>query len=129
MKKKIKAPIIQGRATYYPRNAVCPWCKKKKVMEPHSMAILTGGALAKVRRDVYAGPTTGLKGTLSFHWHGAHDDGEGDHRDKGVIFDIARDVNGGLFALMFCSVKCLRGFLNSCLDDFERKIEKAKPVV
>jgi len=38
MKKKIKAPVIQERATYYPRNAVCPWCKKKKVMEPHLMS-------------------------------------------------------------------------------------------
>jgi hypothetical protein len=129
MKKRSAIPVIEKRNAHYPREAICLWCKKRKVMEPHSMAILSGGALAKVGRNAYSGPTKGLKGNLSFVWHGAHDSGEGDHRNTFVHFDITCDVEGGLFNLMFCSVKCLREFLSSCLDEFERRVKKAKPLV
>jgi hypothetical protein len=128
MKKGIKIPIIRGKRGHYPTKPLCPWCKKRKVMEPHSMAILTGGALAKLGKDYYAGPTKNLKGYLGFHWHGGHDGGKGKYRENDVLYHIADEVEGGLFDIMFCSVKCLREFLNSCLDEFERKVKKLKPL-
>jgi len=123
-----KLPIVKGKRVYHPTKALCPWCKKRKVLEPHSMAILSGGALVRSGADTYTGPTEGLRGFLSFHWHGAHDGGEGGHRDNDLILDIAQDVDGGLFDVMFCSVKCLRAFLNSGLDEFEDRVRKLKPL-
>ncbi len=67
MKKSIKIPLIRGKPGHYPTKPLCPWCKKQKVMEPHSMAILTGGALAKLGKDHYEGPSKNLKGYLGFH--------------------------------------------------------------
>ncbi|MBI4559232.1 MAG: hypothetical protein HY706_16730 [Candidatus Hydrogenedentes bacterium] len=129
MNRRIKLPVMEKRPGHYPKKPLCPWCKKRKVWGPHSMAILCGGALGKIDRDTYAAPTKGLKGFLSLKWHGADDpSGEGEHRYKGVLLYLAEDIYGGYFYLMFCSVKCLRAFLNSCLDEFERRIEKAKPV-
>jgi len=125
----IKLPVVKGKRTLHPKKARCPWCGKRKVREPNSMAILMGGALA-VEKDgkTYSGPTKGLHGFLSFRWHGAHDGGEGDHRENDVILDLADSVDGGLFAIMFCSVDCLRGFLNSCLDMFEQKVGSLQPL-
>ena len=97
-------------------------------MEPHSMAILRAGALARNEDNSYSGPNEDLKAYLQFHWHGAHDDGEGDYRDTGLVFDIAQEVDGGMFDLMFCSVDCMRAFLNACLDQFEQKVKKLKPI-
>ena len=98
-------------------------------MEPHSMAMICAGSLAKCGKNAYSGPTKGLKGYLSFYWHGAHDKGEGNHRDNDVLYYIANEVNGGIFDIMFCSVSCLRSFINFCLDDFENKVNNLKPLV
>ena len=127
MNKKLDLPVVKGKLSNYPKNFVCPWCEEKKVGEPHSMAILSGGAVSQqdsrwYEKRWYAGPTKGLWGQLGFTWHGAHDGGEGEYCEVGVGIDIARQVEGGLFTLMFCTVQCLRKFINSCLDEFEREI-------
>lgn len=119
-------PILEEKAWYHPRQALCPWCRERKVLEPHSMAILSGGALARRDEDTYAGPTEGLRGYLSFDWHGAHDSGEGDYPGGGVSVQVAREVDGGVFYVMFCSVACLRAFLNDCMDKLEKKIQTMK---
>ncbi len=122
MKKKY--PVIKGKTDHYPQKPLCPWCKKHKVLEPHSMAILSGGALTKKGRDHYSGPSNNLNAYLSLTWHGAHDKGEGNDREIGYVLNIAEDVKGGLFDLMFCSTKCLRSFLNACVDELEKQINK-----
>ena len=121
-----KLPIVKGKTAYHPTKALCPWCKKRKVLEPHSMAILSGGALAQEDEDTYSAPTEGLRGYLSLHWHGAHNDGEGNHRENDVILDIASEVDGGVFDIMFCSVGCLRAFVNDCLDKFEKRVQNTE---
>ena len=126
MKKGIKPPVVKGKRASFPDEALCPWCKQNKVLEPHSMAVLSGGALAPQGDDAHGGPTAGLKAYLSFHWHGAHDGGEGEHPETGLLYDIAQEVDGGLFDIIFCSVDCLRAFLNACLDEFEKKVKKVK---
>jgi hypothetical protein len=133
MNGKFKLPVVKGKQSNYPKDFVCPWCMENKVGEPHSMAILSGGAVSQqdsswYEKKWYAGPTKGLWGGLGFTWHGAHDGGEGEYRETGVGIDIARSVEGGLFTLMFCSVKCMRAFINSCLDEFECEIVNLKPL-
>ncbi len=90
------------------------------------MAIISGGALLMNRKDDSGGPSGNLESYLNLSWHGAHDGGEGEDREIGLIMDIAQDVKGGQFDLYFCSTSCLREFLNSCVDELEKRIRKEK---
>ena len=39
---------------------------------------------------------------------------------------VIEDVRGGQADLAFCSTQCLRQFLNHCVDELERLVEKDK---
>jgi len=73
----MKLPTIKNNSTYYPKKALCPWCKKNKVFEPHSFAVLGGGALLMDRKRDYGSSDDRMNAYLSLTWHGAHDDGQG----------------------------------------------------
>jgi hypothetical protein len=119
----MKFPLANGTHTAHPVKAVCPQCKKKKVLEPHSMAIFAGGS-------VYTGRKRGIRdeldGFASITWHGAHDTGIGDDREIYTSTDVARDCQGGQFEIYFCSMDCLRAFFNSWVDALEAKVQKEK---
>lgn len=66
--------------------------------------------------------TTRRHAFLSLVWHGAHDAGVGEDRGIYASVDIAEEVEGGSFELHFCSTKCMRAFLNSCVDALEDSI-------
>lgn len=78
------------------------------------------------REDDSGGPDDNLDGYLDIVWHGAHDRGEGKDREIGATVQIAQEVRGGQFDLYFCSTKCLRSYLNFCVDELDRKIKKEK---
>jgi hypothetical protein len=118
----MKFPVVKGDKMAHPRIAKCPQCKKRKVGEPHSMAILSGGALLLDRKRENSIHTKALSGFLKLIWHGAHDDGEGSDRDIGAMVEIAQDATGGQFDLYFCSPACVRAFLNSWVDALEKCI-------
>jgi hypothetical protein len=120
---KMKFPVIDKSNRAFPSKPVCPVCGEKKVLEPHSMAILMGGALEKLGEDHFV-TSSGDKivGFLSLAWHGAHDDGEGDFREKDYILDLVNDSPDGQFQLAFCSTTCLRKFLNKAVDELESKL-------
>jgi len=63
-----------------------------------------------------------MEGFLALQWHGAHDGGRGRHRDSYVIVDVVRDSRAGQYDLYFCSPRCLRAFLNACVDELEARI-------
>jgi hypothetical protein len=107
----------------YPSKPKCPWCKKHKVHEPHSFAVLAGGALLMDRKNDSGGPDEKMDGYLSMSWHGAHDRGEGKFRDIYKMIYIAKGIRGGQYGLYFCSTACMRAFLNYCVDELEHKIE------
>ncbi len=75
------------------------------------------------RKEDYGGSDKNMDGFLSLIWHGAHDDGEGKDREWHVIVEIARDVRGGQYNIYFCSTKCLRSYLNFCVDELENKLK------
>jgi hypothetical protein len=125
MKNTIKLPVVAKRINDYPQKALCPICKKRKVLEPHSFASLSGGAMLINRRNDTGGASDNLDGYLEFIWHGAHDNGVGKNREIYTVEYIAHDVRGGYFDLYFCSPKCLRAFLNKCVDEFKLSIKKA----
>ena len=37
MKEEISTPVVYGKHTSYPEEGLCPGCKRRKVMEPHSV--------------------------------------------------------------------------------------------
>ena len=125
----MKLPTVKGRTSYHPKKALCPWCQQNKVLEPHSFAVLSGGALLMDREEDYGSADDNMDGYLELLWHGAHDGGEGKNREIGARVQIAHDVRGGQFEVYFCSTECLRSYLNYCVDVLEKKMknEKAGP--
>jgi hypothetical protein len=122
---KYKLPVVKGkRRNYFPTKPLCPVCGERKVLEPHSMASLTSGALSLLdkKEDIW-GPSEDMRGYLDLDWHGAHDGGEGENRDIFTTVSLVRDVKGGQASLHFCSTNCLRQFLNTCVDELKTKIE------
>jgi hypothetical protein len=118
-------PLIENAGAYYPKEAVCPWCKKSKIFEPHSFAVLGGGALLQAR-DGSAGPSEKMEGFFHLSWHGAHSNDGGEGKDPDIVgtVDIVRNVQGGQFEIYFCSTECLRNFLNYCVDSLEIQLQK-----
>ena len=123
---ELKLPVVKGKSDHWPKKPFCPICGKNKVFEPHSMAILYAGAMLMDRAKDEGGPSDDLDGSLELHWHGAHDGGTGKDADIFCGVDIIRDAIGGQADLYFCSTKCLRRFLNACVDELEGKIARAR---
>ena len=69
------------------------------------------------RKNGCGGSDEKMDGFLYFAWHD-HDKTDDNHR----MLKIADDVKGGQFDLYFCSTKCLREFLNHCVDELEKSI-------
>jgi hypothetical protein len=126
--RKLKFPTIDGKKgkTDFPDKSICPVCKKNKVFEPHSFAVLDGGALLMNRKKDEGGPSPNMDGFLNFIWHGAHDGDIGIDSEVDALLPIADEVRGGQFDFYFCSTNCLRTFLNKCVDELENRIEKQK---
>ena len=123
---ELKLPVVKGKSNHWPKKPLCPICGKNKVFEPHSMAILTAGAVLMDRAKDSGGPSDDLDGFLALHWHGAHNGGQGKDADVFCGVDIIRDAIGGQADLYFCSTECLRKFLNACVDELERKVAEAR---
>jgi endogenous inhibitor of DNA gyrase (YacG/DUF329 family) len=119
----MKSPTLAGKTTDFPSKAKCPICKKRKVLEPHSMAIFSGGSIYTGNKQ---GIPDNLEGYTSLIWHGAHDTGIGKDRDIFTRVDFARDTDGGQFEVYFCSTKCMRTFFNQWVDALETKVKKEK---
>jgi hypothetical protein len=122
----LQEPILQNEDDVFPKNPICPICKKNRIFEPNSFAILTAGALLVDRETNSSGPDDNLNGFLNLVWHGAHSNygGQGIHPEVHYMFDIFYDVKGGQGSLYFCSPQCLRQFLNYCVDKLEEGIQK-----
>ncbi|HEV8068447.1 MAG TPA: hypothetical protein VGP76_11975 [Planctomycetaceae bacterium] len=120
----MKLPLITGKNTDFPSVAKCPQCKKRKVFEPHSMVILEGGALLLDRKRENSRVSNALSGYLALIWHGAHDHSIGDDRHLFTTMNLVDDAIGGQFSLAFCSTACLRAFLNSLVNELEKRIER-----
>lgn len=122
----IQFPVLVGEQIIYPQEALCPWCKQNKVLEPHSMAILSGGALAPDGENfkIFDKAAT----FFSLIWHGAHSDmnGLGQYPDRYAEVNIVDTISIGQFDFYFCSTNCLRGFLNYCVDELEQRIEQSR---
>ncbi len=107
---------------------LCPWCREHKVGEPHSFALINGGALLR-GQDGSATISDTLSGFLILRWHGAHleDGGTGPFPDSCAMVDVADDTPSGQFEFLFCSTSCLRAFLNHLVDRLENDMQAAAP--
>jgi len=76
----MKLPTVNCHTNYHPKQALCPWCRKNKVLEPHSFAVLSGNALLMDRKEDCGSADANTDGFLHLLWHGAHDNGKGKDR-------------------------------------------------
>jgi hypothetical protein len=125
---RLKMPVTSGARSDFPDRALCPWCQKNKVLEPHSFAYIGGGALFMDRIEDSGGPHEDMEGYLYLAWHGGHPEegGEGGDPNIEAHVQIADGVLGGQYGLYFCSTNCLRAFLNYCVDKLEQKLERKR---
>ena len=121
----MKFPIVQKKKSYHPKAPRCPQCRRRKVLEPHSMAIISGFTTF-IRRPRPNTSVADLATSLDITWHGAHDSGIGDDRDIFTTVSLAEDCHDGKFQVYFCSTKCLRAFLNTWVDALETKVRSEK---
>ena len=98
------------------RQGECAQCGLRRVLEPHSFVHINGGALLMDRTRRSGWPDERMDGFLHLTWHGAHDGGRGVNRDVYVVSPIVEDERGGQFEFYFCSIRCLRRFLNDAID-------------
>ena len=122
----MKLPLVKGRQLFCPRRPLCPVCKKSKILEPHSFAVLTGGALIMDRRRRNGRMDDALDGFLDLVWHGSHDGGEGIHPETSARVTIADSVRGGQFDIYVCSTRCLRKLFDEWVDRLEDALKTAK---
>jgi hypothetical protein len=88
----MKLPTLKGQTNHVPKKALCPWCEKNKVLEPHSFAVMGGGALLMDSNDDAGDPDKRMSGFFHMTWHGAHDVGLGKDNGFGATIEIARDI-------------------------------------
>ena len=108
------------------RNGKCAHCGVRRVLEPHSFAHINGGALLMDRTRRNGLPDERMDGFLSLTWHGAHDGGRGANPDVYVVSSIVDDERGGQFEFYFCSINCLRRFLNDAVDRLVAQVKLAR---
>lgn len=118
--------IIQN--SDFPRDFICPICRKNRIGEPHSFAVLQGGAMLYDEEGDSIFPSN-LKGFLELIWHGHHDDDiEDEDSDISSFLKIVEESSEGQFGLYFCSTACLRAFFMKLVDDLEEQIQVARSI-
>ena len=119
-KPEITFPVQRGKNTigFKVKRGMCPKCGGTMNAEPGTFAFVAGGALRRTGKDT-AVIAADLSGFLSIGLHGGH--GQGENTPSGSV-RIADDTANGQFEYYFCSTECLRGFLNSCVDELERVV-------
>lgn len=120
----MKFPLIKKNEDAFPKNSICPICKKCKVYEPHSFVFIGGGALS-LDEEGDSKKSNDMIGYFDFSWHGHHYKNVHDNKkDNYFTMRIVEDSKQGQFGFYFCSTKCLRRFFNYLVDDFEKELTK-----
>ena len=122
----MKLPFASKTKASFPTKAVCPVCKKGKVLEPHSFVVLSGGALLRAPDGKSASMSSSLMGFLDLSWHGAHDNGIGEYRNRDAVVPLAEDTADGQFEIYVCSTDCARAMFNQWVDELDRRRAHSK---
>ncbi|MCB0324718.1 MAG: hypothetical protein KDD69_14145 [Bdellovibrionales bacterium] len=117
--------LTKDHTVLWGEDGKCFVCGSGLVGEPHSFATMSGGGLQRCQGDTQMSSKE-IAGFLSFDWHGGHSDmgGTGVDLDLSANFELASDTANGQFELIFCTTKCMRQFLNNCVDELEDRIQK-----
>ena len=105
------------------RNIHCEQFRRKRAKNNNSFAVLSGGACLINRRKRYGGPHDDLDGFLDLTWHGDHNGGVGEYPEVFAVVERARSVRGGQFERYFCSISCLRRYLNDWVDELKQRVK------
>src|SRR5262245_3403551 len=116
----MRFPVQKGAPKRSRRRAGrCLTCGRTKVHEPHGFAFLNAGALRKIDKRTSA-MAPDLEGFLGLGYHGAHDK----KSSPSAYLSVAETAKFGQFEFYFCTTKCLRSFLNVCVDELERRLSR-----
>jgi hypothetical protein len=85
-----------------------------------TFAFIDGGSLAEDVTEELGVPEQST-GFLSIGVHGAH---SGGLNEPSAHLDIFTDGSMGQFERSFCSIACLRAFLNSAVDELEARLSR-----
>ena len=113
----MKFPVVQQGKSNFPKDSKCPICQKALVTpEKVEQVVLTVGALKKMGKGWSGCGNGNLGGILTICTHSHNSD------MPGVSVDVVDLAGNGQADLVFCSTKCLRAFLNTIVDEVERKM-------
>jgi hypothetical protein len=118
-------PLIDENEDF-PRDYICPICRKKQITEPNNYIVLQGGAIisGKEGDSIFPEDVTGF---LELIWHGRDDDNiVYENEVNSCLLPLARDSSDGQFGFYFCSTTCLRDFFMTIVDDLEAKKSKKR---
>ncbi|MCI0478889.1 MAG: hypothetical protein L0Y55_21815 [Anaerolineales bacterium] len=116
----IKFPVVKGNQVVFPKDDLCPWCRKRQLTDPPGAAILNAGAMRLTKPECYEVAHDDAA-FMALIWHS---NDPANYDDASV--EIAELVDTGQFDLEFCSTDCLRAFLNYCVDELERRRKSRK---
>jgi hypothetical protein len=110
-----KLPVLSSAdRPFFPSNGHCPNCGRALVQ---GFAYLSAGALLLSADGQDSIHTDRLQAFLNVGFHGV----DSEMRDSSDI-EVIADLHGGQFDLQWCSIACMRQWLNALLDQVERGI-------
>lgn len=105
----MKYPIIKGKHLSFRKGGNCAHCRKKNNGE---FVTLNGGAMKRDGNCAVTIMQDDILTFLKFCDHGV--------TKSGHHLEICDNEGFAQFEFYFCSIKCLRSFLNKLVDDFEK---------
>jgi hypothetical protein len=111
-----KLPLLSSAdRPFFPGNGHCPNCGHAFVQ---GSAYLSAGALLLSADGQDSIHTDRLQAFFNVGFHGV----DSEMRDSSDI-EVVADLHGGQFDLQWCSIACMRQWLNALLDQVERGIQ------
>ncbi len=65
---RIKFPVVKGKQVVFPKDHICPWCRKRRLSNPPGAAILNAGALRPTAPECYE-MARDAAAIMSLIWH------------------------------------------------------------
>lgn len=107
-----KLPVLSSTdRPFFPPHGYCPVCERPFT---HGFAYLSAGALLLSADGQDSIHTDRLQAFLNVGFHGV----DREMRDSSDI-EVVADLHGGQFDLQWCSIACMRQWLNALLDQGE----------
>jgi hypothetical protein len=116
--KKIKLPVLgkNDKRPFFPADGLCPVCQTKFKGLDGIAYLCAGSILDSLKHKI---DDNEFDAFFNIGYHGK----DSAVRDSANA-DIVNELKSDQFDLSFCSLGCIRSFLNQVIDDLEEELEQ-----